>query len=800
MSIRFYPQNTTQKLGFDKITNQLYGLCLSELGQERVQMLDFATNQNVIRHRLAQAREMAEILEKEENFPVDHYYAMDEPIEMLQIANSALSQEALFRVLLVTYTIRDMVNFFKKGQGTYPHLEKLLEQVDYEKTILSEIDKVLDQEGYIKSSVSRLLKDIRKSMNTKEQELDKKFQELFHKAREKGWLSEEGESMRNGRRVLAVSSVHKKQVKGVIHDESSTGKTMFIEPSETSDISNEIFELKQEEKREIYRILRDLTDKIRPYKDHIAQYQQLLAKIDFIRAKALLGQQLNGVQPVIMDYPEIYLNEAVHPLLYLHNQADKEETVPLSLSLNQEQGILLISGPNAGGKSVAMKTAGILQMMVQAGLLVPVKEDSQVGIFQKLFVDIGDDQSIENDLSTYSSHLSNMNYFTENADETTLFLIDELGTGTDPELGGPIAEAILEYLNNQKAFGIVTTHYTNLKLFATEQPRLQNGSMLFDKENLTPTYQLAIGTPGSSYSFEVARNIGFKEEILTLAQQKVKKEYKELDELLGELEKNKQATQEKDQQLARKQKQLDQTLKKHKQLSDQLEQNKKQYLLESKQNALNHLNKLNREFENLVKDWKESEKADKEGKRKHISKKLQQQKRNLEKDVDTLQQKVSDKEPAEEKSTNTIEEGSYVNLKGGNQTGVVQEIKGKKALVIFDNLKTETNLKDLQKTKTPRSERKQSQRNFNWQEKAGEFKPTIDIRGKSKEEALNQLENWLDKAVLLNESQLKILHGKGDGVLKNAIRKQLKAFDFVKDFYSDYPEQGGDGVTLVEIK
>ncbi len=799
MTISFFPENSDQKLSFDKITNHLYDLCLSSLGASRINNLDFTTDPDTIRTRLKQAIQLKEILDKDENFPIDHYYQLDEAIEIMNIANSALTREGLYRILLVVRTVGEMVNFFKKDPGTYPELEKLIDEVDYEKTIEDSIDKVLDEDGEIKSNVSRYLKDVRKSISAKQQELDQKFQQLLKQARDKEWLSEEGESIRHGRRVLAVSSVHKKQVKGVIHDESATGKTLFIEPRETSDISNEIFELKQEEKREIYRILRELTEQIRPYTENIAQYQALLAKMDFIRAKALLARQLNAVQPAISPNAELNLQNALHPLLYLQHKANNEQTVPLSLSLDQDKGILVISGPNAGGKSVAMKTAGLLQMMVQAGLPIPAHANSQVGVFHKIFVDIGDDQSIENDLSTYSSHLKKMKYFTENADDRTLFLIDELGTGTDPELGGPIAEAILEYLNKEKAIGIVTTHYTNLKLFATEKDRLLNGSMIFDKENLTPTYQLAVETPGSSYSFEVARNIGFNEEILSMAQEKVKKEYKELDELLGELEKSRQATLEKDNALEQKQKQLDETLKKQKQLSRQLEQNKKQYLLDSKQNALKYLNQLNRQFENLVKDWKESEKAEKEGKRKNISKQLQQQKKNLEKDVNTLQENIDKQEADASPGKTPIEAGNYVKLKGGNQVGQVQEIKGNKAMVIFDNLKTETDLKELQKTKAPGSERKNSQRNFNWQEKAGEFKRTIDLRGKSKDEALQMVENWLDKAVLLNENQLKILHGKGDGVLREAIRSKLKNFDFVKDFYSDYPEQGGDGVTLIEI-
>ena len=805
MSLHLYPTNAPQKLGFDQIITRLYELCLSNLGQSRVETLEFATDADVVASRQAQAGAFAQILASDEHFPTDHYYDLSDPLELLSIDNSAIPKEELYKVMQVVRTVRDILTFFDKSKGAYPELEMLADQVIYDKRILKDLERVLDEEGEVKSSVSKMLKDIRKQINQKASELDKQFQRELEAAQRKGWLSEEGESIRHGRRVLAVSAVHKKQVRGYIHDESTTGKTLFIEPQATATISNEIFELRQEEKQEVYRILREVTDKIRPFREYLAGYQTLLAKLDFIRAKAMLGRELDAQQPIITKQPEIALDGAVHPMLYRHNQASGQRTVPLSLTLTPDKGILVISGPNAGGKSVAMKTMGLLQMMAQAGLLVPASATSRIGIFRSLFVDIGDDQSIENDLSTYSSHLRNMKYFTDWSDSHTLFLVDEMGTGTDPELGGPIAEAILEQLNEQQAMGIVTTHYTNLKLYATEQPRLENGSMIFDKETLTPTYELAVGTPGSSYSFEVARNIGFQDAILQKAEQKVKREYQQLDELLSELEKSQYATKQKDEQLARQQKQLDATLKKQKQLSDQLEKNKTQYLLESKENALNYLNQLNRQFENMIKEWRESEKAEKEEKRKEISKKIQQQRRHLEKDVANLQNQVAGTEKPGGQASPAIVQGTHVKLKGGKQTGIVDEVKGNKATVIFDNLRTETSLKDLQPAKQEKKERGtpkasfRATQQFDYQEKAREFRTTLDIRGKDKHEAMREVEQWLDKAVLLNERQLKVLHGKGSGVLRQAVRDKLQDFEVVKSCHSDYPEQGGEGVTLVEL-
>lgn len=806
--MHLYPENAAYKLGFDQIQERLYALCLSKLGQSRVSALELSTDADVVESRLAQAQAFAEILENEENFPTEHYHDLSEPLELLSIANSAVSKEGLFNVMQVTRTVRDILNFFDKNRERYPELAMLADQVTYDKRLLKSLEQVLDEEGEVKSSVSKTLKDIRKQIDSKARELDRAFQQAFDHAQRQKWLSEEGESIRHGRRVLAVEAVHKRQVKGYIHDESTTGKTLFIEPQETANISNEIFELRQEEKQEVYRILRTLTDKIRPYREALRAFQQLLAKLDFIRAKALLARELNARKPRVTKASEVHLKHAVNPMLYRHNQAVGQSTVPISLSLDNGKGILVISGPNAGGKSVAMKTLGLLQMMGQAGLLVPADQESQVGIFEQLFVDIGDDQSIENDLSTYSSHLKNMKYFTDYADEKTLFLIDEMGTGTDPELGGPIAEAILEALNQQQAFGVVTTHYTNLKLYATEQSRLENGSMVFDKNTLTPTYELAVGTPGSSYSFEVARNIGFREEILQKAEAKVKREYQQLDELLSELENTQYAARQKDEQLAKQQQQLDATLKKQQQLSRELEKQKKQYLRDSKQSALTYLNQLNRQFENMVKDWRESEKAEKEEKRKAISKKIQQQRRNLEKDVANLEGQLEEHTKREDQKSNpaTIKEGSAVKLKGGQQTGTVESLKGgDKAVVIFDNLRTEANLKDLQPAKPDKSNRGQAKasfrakQQFDYQEKARAFKPTLDIRGQDKATALREVEQWLDKAVLLNENHLKILHGKGDGVLKNAVREKLKEFSFVQSTSGDYPENGGDGVTLVAL-
>lgn len=806
MSLHLHPENAAFKLGFNQIKNRLNELCLSSLGQSRVAALDFATDADVVASRLAQAGAFSTILENEENFPTDHYHDLSEPLEMLGIDNSAVDKEGLFKVMQVTRTIRDILNFFDKNSGRYAELEMLANQVTYDKRLLKSLEQVLDEEGEVKSSVSKSLKDIRKQITQRSKALDQEFDKILSRAQEKNWLSEESETIRHGRRVLAVEAVHKRQVRGYIHDESATGKTLFIEPQETANISNEIFELRQEEKQEVYRVLRDLTEKIRPFSEAIEAYQQLLAKLDFIRAKALLGRDLNANQPTITKEPRITLQEAVHPMLYRHNQAIGQKTVPISLSLNSEKGILVISGPNAGGKSVAMKTLGLIQMMAQAGLLIPAAATSQIGIFTNLFVDIGDDQSIENDLSTYSSHLKNMKLFTDKADEHTLFLIDEMGTGTDPELGGPIAEAILEQLNEQLAMGIVTTHYTNLKLYATEQPRLENGSMVFDKASLTPTYELAVGTPGSSYSFEVARNIGFQEEILQKAEQKVKREYQQLDELLSELEKTQYDARQKDEQLSRKQQQLDATLKKQKQLSEQLEKQKKQYLLDSKQSALTYLNQLNKQFENMIKEWRESEKAEKEEKRKAISKKIQQQRHNLEKDVANLEGQLEQKSKPEKSAEQTIQEGTPVKLKGGQQTGKVESMKGKKAVVIFDNLRTEANVKDLQPAEPEKATRGQAkasfraQQQFDYQKIAQSFSTTLDIRGNDKATAQREVEQWIDKALLLNQQhQLKVLHGKGNGVLRNAVREKLKELNVVKTCYSDYPEYGGEGVTLVEL-
>ncbi len=799
------PENAAFKLGFDQIKNRLNELCLSSLGQSRVAALDFATDADVVASRQAQAGAFSAILENEENFPTDHYHDLTEPLEMLGIENSAVDKLGLFKVMQVTRTIRDILNFFDKNGGRYAELEMLADQVTYEKRLLKSLEQVLDEEGEVKSSVSKSLKDIRKQITQRSKALDQEFEKVLSRIRESDWLSEEGESIRHGRRVLAVAAIHKRQVKGYIHDESATGKTLFIEPQETANISNEIFELRQEEKQEVYRILRDLTDKVRPYREAITAYQHLLAKLDFLRAKAMLGRELNANQPTITKEPSLTLQDAVNPMLYRHNQTIGQKTVPVSLSLNDDKGILVISGPNAGGKSVAMKTLGLIQMMAQAGLLIPAAATSQIGIFTKLFVDIGDDQSIENDLSTYSSHLKNMKLFTDRADERTLFLVDEMGTGTDPELGGPIAEAILEQLNEKQAMGIVTTHYTNLKLYATEQPRLENGSMVFDKASLTPTYELAVGTPGSSYSFEVARNIGFDEDILQKAEQKVKREYQRLDELLSELEKTQYDARQKDEQLSRKQQQLDSTLKKQKQLSDQLEKQKKQYLLDSKQSALTYLNQLNRQFENMIKEWRESEKAEKEEKRKAISKKIQQQRHNLEKDLANLEGQLEQKSKSEKSPEQKIQEGTPVKLKGGQQTGKVESMKGKKAVVIFDNLRTEANVKDLQTAepeKVTRGQAKASFRakqQFDYQKIAQSFSQTLDIRGNDKATAQREVEQWIDKALLLNQQQLKVLHGKGDGVLRNGVREKLKELNVVKTYYSDYPEYGGEGVTLVEL-
>lgn len=539
------PKDLYEKLEFDKILKLLEAECLGSLGVERIQQLELSKDAKVIQHKLKQVQEYKRSVDYADRFPARAYEDISDELQMLNIEGYVLPEEGLRKVNIVLRQMNDIFTFFHlERQKIYPTLYKIIQGYSFDQGLIQAIEKVIDEEGNIKPDASPELLKIRKMIGSKERELDRVFKGIVGDYRKKGWLTDNVETFRNARRVLSVPAEHKRKIRGIIHDESTTGKTAFIEPEAVIEINNDIFDLVTEEKREIYRILRELSATLRPYVPQMSDYLGLIAIFDEIHAKAMLARALRANMPKIVKHPNLAIEMGRHPLLLLKNKQLGKETVPFDLTLRGKNRLLMLSGPNAGGKSVTMKSVGLLQLMVQGGMLVPVDETSEFGIFHKIFADIGDQQSLEDDLSTYSSRLQNLKVFLEHADDRTLVLIDEFGSGTDPQIGGAIAEAALDALHKKGIYGVITTHYSNLKIYAFKMEGILNGSMLYDKDSFSPTYQLKVGRPGSSYAFEIAEKSGLGTEILEYAKRRVGKNEKAVDQLLVDLQREKQELEE----------------------------------------------------------------------------------------------------------------------------------------------------------------------------------------------------------------------------------------------------------------
>ncbi|HMQ62037.1 MAG TPA: Smr/MutS family protein, partial [Flavilitoribacter sp.] len=634
-----------------------------------------------------------------------------------------------------------------------------------------------------------------KGILAKQKELDRLFRIIVNEYRSKGWLTDNVETFRNNRRVLSVPAEHKRKIRGIIHDESATGKTAFIEPDGVIAINNDIFDLEQEYKREIYRILKALSATLSPYTGHLAAYQETIIRLDQIQAKARLATQMNGYAPNVVDRPHFGILKGYHPLLFLKNKAAGKKTVPFDLSLVPPNRLLVLSGPNAGGKSVAMKSAGLLQLMVQSGLLVPVNPVSEMGIFDRFFADIGDQQSLEDDLSTYSSRLANARVFLEKADKRTLVLIDEFGSGTDPKIGGAIAEAVLKELNQKGVFGVITTHYSNLKVFAFKTKGLVNGCMLFDAENLAPTYELKVGRPGSSYAFEIAEKSRLGDSVLSYARQKIGKNEKAVDELLIDLQREKQEVEEILKDLQEKQQSLDKLIKSYDQMSAELEYKRKKFKLESKETALQENTRTNREFEKLIREIKEQQNLEKA---KELSAKVREERNELAEQVQDLRSEIYYKPTDKDKKADPIREGDFVKLKSGSAAGQVESVSKSKAVVLMGDMRLTINLRDLQHAREPLDVR--SSRSVQADvDQTSSFQNKIDIRGMRYEEALKLVEDFVDMALVSNAHSLRIVHGKGTGILRNAVRQKLREYNVDMKISHPAAELGGDGVTIVEM-
>ncbi|RAJ94265.1 DNA mismatch repair protein MutS2 [Larkinella arboricola] len=804
-----YPDSFEQKLGFDKIRDLLRGACLSPLGQSYVDKIRFSDNFQLIDKMLRQVAEFKTIVQYEPEFPASNYLDIRPQLGKIRIEGMMLTEQEFFDLKLTLRTIQQCLRFLAgKEKESFPYLTELAESITVDKKLTEGIERVIDDRGNVRDSASPELANIRRRIISEQAGLRRKMDSIMKSARQQGWMPEDSTlTIRNGRVVIPIAAEHKRRLKGFIHDESSTGQTVFIEPAEVLDTNNEIRELEYEERREIARILRELTALLRPYLPELQRATTFLGLIDFIRAKARFALQIDADMPKLVNQPLVDWLQARHPLLHLSFQKQGKKVVPLTLLLDTTQRVLIISGPNAGGKSVALKTIGLLQYMLQSGLLIPVIEGSTAGIFQNLFIDIGDEQSLENDLSTYSSHLTSMKAFVTFANRKTLFLIDEFGTGTEPGLGGAIAEAILEELTKSGAYGVINTHYTNLKLFADKTTGLVNGAMRFDGEHLEPLYELEIGRPGSSFAFEIASKIGLPKPVIDRAKEKLGSQQVNLEKLLKELDIEKRVFAERNMEIGINQRKLAQQLAETNALKTRLDNDQKRILNEAKQKAKALVTEANQRIENTIREIKEN-KAERDMTRLVRQELEQFDKKELKQETLADEpNRNADKADTEEflPDNTAITVGSFVRIKGQTTIGEVLSLRGKDAEIRIGDLKSNIKLNRLEKVsrKVYREAVGESSRpriqGIDLNEKMMNFSFNLDIRGKRGEEALVELDNFINNALMLGYSELRIVHGKGDGILRTLVRNQLRTFPQVASMQDEHADRGGAGVTVVKL-
>ncbi len=692
-NMKLYPASAYQQLEFEKITELLASHCQCDYARQKAKEIRIHTQLSFVDLELRQSHEYKQLIQNAVYFPNDYVLNLARELKLLSIPGAVLQGDQLIQVRRLAESIEKIFRWFDaERRQVYASLATVIQHTHYEKAIITLIDEVIDETGVVKDSASPALKEIRQDLYRKRNELRRVFEKIVSRLNKQGYLAEIEESFMNGRRVVAVFAEQKRMVKGVLHGESDSRRTAFIEPEETMHLNNEVSELETLEKKEVYRILRQLTASLSDYAGLLQQYYVIVGDFDFIRAKAKLALDINGEFPVVTDKPQVNLVNACHPLLYLYNKRNGKPTIPLSLRLDEKQRILVISGPNAGGKTVAMKTIGLLQMMVQSGLLVPAHPSSTFGIFKQLMIHIGDTQSLEFELSTYSSHLIHMKYFMENANGRTLFFIDELGSGSDPNLGGAFAEVILLELVRKHSIGVVTTHYLNLKILAGKTPGIINGAMAFDEKRLEPQYQLITGKPGSSYTFSIAERIGLDKRLIDKARGLVEEDQYRLDKLLNRTEQDLRDLAKKDQQLEKLLKENERLQKEMKQVMDQ-ERHRQQVAVLKEQNKIseqriNYLKDMERKLKQVTIEWKKE--ADKDKVIKQINALLfnkgeKKQVSRMQKKIDTKYQEVGGE----------IKVGNKVKMKRNHQVGEVLEIKGKRAVVKIGLLPMQVPLDDL---------------------------------------------------------------------------------------------------------
>lgn len=822
-----YPENFEAKIGFTQIRSLLKENCLSSLGKERVDEIQFLRKRSKLEWELSLTDEFAKLLQESREFPINYYFDMRAALAELKTEGRYLEAEKLFNLLRSLETIMAILRFVKQlHEESYPCLRQLVSQVASYPLVKDKIECILDSNGKVKDSASPELAQIRRDLFSKQSNVSKRLHAILRQAQKEGYIDADSTlSIRDGRPVIPISAANKRQIKGVVHDESATGKTAYIEPAEVVEMNNQIRELEYAEKREIIRILVSFANEIRPYLGELMAQYDFLSTIDLLRAKAILGRKMKAIKPSMKWEPHLEWYHATHPLLQFNLEKEKRTVVPLSIKLTEENHLLLISGPNAGGKSVCLKTVGLLQYMLQCGLLIPLLESSVAGFFENIFIDIGDEQSIDNDLSTYSSHLLNMKHFIRQGNQQTLVLIDEFGTGTEPMLGGAIAEAILSKLNQMNVFGVITTHYTNLKHFASSTLGIVNGAMLYDTHLLAPLFELKIGEPGSSFAFEIARKIGMPEEVLQEATEKIGQDHIDFDKNLRQILRDKRYWETKRLKIRQAEKSLEQANSKCEEELSQLHDRRKQIIEEAKAEAARLIESANRKVENTIREIRE-EQAEKE-KTKVLRQELSQFKEQIQEEsadadwINRKMEKIKRKQSKQKKLEKTekaakplskkdqplkLEVGARVKIEGQSAVGEIIELGAKNAVVALGQLRTTVPVKKLAVVSSNEAKRVHRQYNSTsanvsreLHQKRLDFKSQIDIRGQRVEEALLQMKAFIDQALMLGVGEVRILHGKGSGILKEAIRNLLKADPAIRSFRDEHVDFGGAGITVVEF-
>lgn len=820
-----YSDSFEEKTGFTRIREMLLNKCLSPMGDERVRDMKFSADYNTVSRQLNETAEFCRIIKECDDFPDNHFYDLRSALKKIRIEGRFMEVPELFALKRSLGSVKNIVLFFKnKENEAFPLLKKKAGEVQIFPHICERADRIINKYGNIRDNASPALAKIKRSILDLQENISKRLRAILKQAGKEGLTDENASvSIRDGRAVIPIFSANKKKIKGIVYDESATGKTAYIEPNEIVEMNNELRELEYAERREIIHILTKFSDDIRPYLSELLCSYDFLGEIDFIRAKALLSAEFNSIVPGLQDTPSIDWHQAIHPLLLKSLKKENRKIVPLNINLSSQYRILLISGPNAGGKSVCLKTVGLLQYMVQCGLPMPAAEGSKTGIFSSIFIDIGDEQSLENDLSTYSSHLYNMKFFLKNSNDKTLVLIDEFGSGTEPALGAAIAESILEELIELKTYGVITTHYTNLKHFATSTKGIINGAMLYDSQNMNPLFRLEIGKPGSSFAFEIAGKIGLPAKILQNATQKAGKKHIDFDRNLRKIDRDKRYWENKRERIKKVEKKLDTLAADYEAELQDLIKSRKEILESAREEAKQLLGGVNKKIENTISEIKKAE-AEKE-KTKKAREEIDALKNKVDNPAENEDERLSAKmrqfrkkelrrtrrKPADSKAAPAdiveLQPGDVVKIKNRNLTGDLLELSEKNAVIAFGQLITTLPRTDIIRLcgKEARQYKKQSKGGSGARLMSrlsttkADFKAEIDIRGQRAEEAMTNIREFIDQAVMFEVRKLRILHGKGHGILKETIRNYLGSEPLVGSFHDEHADFGGAGITVVEL-